>query len=102
MIGVIVTFRYDHPIDRAAVAGIAHDASDRFRGMPGLRSKVFTIDRERDEATNVYIWEDEQAARAFFSDALIERVAGLYGVRPTVRFLDVAELVDNAPAASQS
>ena len=34
-------------------------------------------------------------ARGFFTDELVERVTGLYGVRPTVSFVEVAELVDN-------
>ena len=32
--------------------------------------------------------------RGFFNE-LVERVTGLYGVRPTVTFVEVAELVDN-------
>ena len=64
--------------------------------FPGLRSKAFTVDEAGGEATNVYLWESEDAARAFFTDALIERVTGLYGVRPTIRYADVAALVDNA------
>jgi hypothetical protein len=68
--------------------------------MPGLRSKVFTFDPETGEATNVYVWESEAAAREFFSPELAERVTGLYGVRPEIRFVEVAALVDNgAPAA---
>ena len=45
------------------------------RSIPGKR-----------EATNFYVWESEDAAKAFFTDDLLERVTGLYGVRPTVEF----------------
>jgi hypothetical protein len=38
--------------------------------MPGLRSKAFTVDRATNEATN--------------------------GVPPSIRFVQIAELVDNA------
>jgi len=44
------------------------------------------------------VWDSEDAARGFFSDALVERVTGLYGVKPTVEFVDVLALVDNANA----
>ena len=44
MIGVIVTFHPDHQLDRSVVAKIAAEARGMFEGMPGLRSKVFTID----------------------------------------------------------
>jgi hypothetical protein len=63
--------------------------------MPGLRSKAFTLDEESGEATNFYVWDSEEAARAFLSEEMKERVTGLYGVRPSVRFVQIAELVDN-------
>jgi len=95
MVGVIVEFRYADDFDAARVAGIAHEARGRFEGMPGLRQKAFTVDDANRRATNVYLWDSEEAARAFFDDALVERVTALYGVRPTISFVEVAELVDN-------
>ena len=95
MIGVIVSFRSETGLDRSLVTGIAEKAAPTFDGMPGLRSKVFTFDPESGEATNIYVWESEAAAREFFSPELAERVTGLYGVRPEIRFVDVAALVDN-------
>jgi len=99
MTGVFVTFAYDGDFDRDRVVGVAKEARKLFEGMPGLRSKVFTFDPESGEATNVYVWESEAAAREFFSPELTERVTGLYGVRPDVRFVEVGALVDNGVAA---
>ena len=95
MQGVIVEFQFTDDFDRSRIAGIAHEARGRFEGMPGLRQKAFTVDEQNRRATNVYLWDSEEAARGFFSDDLVERVTGLYGVRPTVTFVEVAELVDN-------
>jgi hypothetical protein len=95
MVGVIVSFRSEAGLDRALVMGIAEKAAPAFEGMPGLRSKAFTFDPESGEATNVYVWESEAAAREFFSPELAERVTGLYGVRPEIRFVEVAALVEN-------
>jgi hypothetical protein len=95
MQGVIVEFQYGDEFDRAQIAGIAGEARGRFEGLPGLRQKAFTIDEENRRATNVYLWESEDAARGFFNDELVDRVTGLYGVRPKVTFVEVAELVDN-------
>jgi heme-degrading monooxygenase HmoA len=96
MIGVFVTFRSDTGLDRAAVEAIAANAAPAFEGMPGLHSKAFTWDDEARSATNFYVWESEEAARAFFGPALVERVTGLYGVAPEVRYVEIAALVDNA------
>ena len=96
MIGVLITFQYDADFDRARVEKLAVEASPMFEGMPGLRSKVFTADEEQRRAINFYVWDDADAARAFFNDALRERVTGLYGTAPRIEFLDVVGLVDNA------
>jgi len=99
VIGVIITFRSEGGLDRSTVLAIAEKAAPSFEGMPGLRSKVFTFDGESGEATNVYVWESEDAARAFFTPELAERVTGLYGARPEIRFVEVAALVDNGVGA---
>jgi len=98
MIGVFVTFRYGDNFDEQVVRRIADEARVRFEGMPGLRSKAFTINARKREATNFYVWDSEDAARAFFTDALLERITGLYGVRPTIEFVQIATLVENARA----
>ena len=95
MIGVFVTFRYADKFDGQAVRKIAETARAKFEGMPGLRSKAFTFNFEKREATNFYVWDSEGAAKAFFTDQLLEGVAGLYGARPSVEFVQIAALVEN-------
>jgi hypothetical protein len=96
MHGVIVEFQYGDEFEPERIAAIAHEARARFEALPGLRQKAFTVDVARRRAVNVYLWDSEEPAREFFSDELVERVAGLYGVRPRISFVGVAELVDNA------
>lgn len=96
MIGVSVTFQYGEEFDRARVVSIAERARQTFEGMPGLRSKAFTVDDAGRRAMNFYVWESEDAARSFFSDEMRERVTGLYGVPPTIDFVEIAQLVDNS------
>ncbi len=95
MIGVFVTFCYGDNFDEQALRKIAEAARAKFEGMPGLRSKAFTLNSGKREATNFYVWESEDAAKAFFTDELVERVTGLYGVRPSVEFVQIAALVEN-------
>ena len=95
MIGVFVTFRYADNFDERAVREIAEAARARFDGMPGLRAKAFTLNPGKREAANFYVWDSEAAAKGFFTDALVERVTSLYGVRPSVEFVQIATLVEN-------
>jgi hypothetical protein len=96
MVGVLVTFRYEGEFDASALRGVAGGAREMFEGMPGLRSKAFTLNEQGREATNFYVWESEEAARAFFTDELVEKVTNLYGVRPQIQYVEIAALVDNA------
>ena len=95
MIAVFLTFRYADNFDERAVHKIAETARARFEGMPGLHSKAFTLNSAKRKAVNFYIWDSEDAAKAFFTDQLLERVTSLYGVRPTVEFVQIATLVEN-------
>jgi heme-degrading monooxygenase HmoA len=95
MVGVIVTFRYGDDFDERAVRRIAETARGRFEGMPGLRSKAFTFNSGKREAANFYVWDSEDAARSFFTEQLVERVTEVYGVRPTIEFVQIATLVEN-------
>src|SRR5438105_11431819 len=100
MIGVFVHFTYTDGFDKARVLKVAENAHPSFVGMPGLRYKFFTVDEERKRATNSYVWDSEDAARKFFSDALTERVTGLYGVPPAIEFVEIAAAVENAASPS--
>ena len=95
MIATFVTFRHGDDFDEQAVWAIADAARPKFEGMPGLRSKLFTVDAGTREATNVYLWDSEEAARAFFTGERLEVVARLYRTRPSVDFVQVAALVDS-------
>ncbi len=97
-VGVSVTFQYDENFDRARVIEVAENARETFEGMPGLRSKVFTVDDAQQRAMNFYLWESADAAERFFSAETRARVTGLYGVKPTIDFMEIAQLVDNSGA----
>lgn len=95
MRGVLVEFQYTDGFDRDRIVEIARRARTSFEGMPGLRQKTFAVDGLNRRAVNVYVWESDEPAREFFGEELVERVTGLYGVRPAVTFVEIAELVDN-------
>jgi heme-degrading monooxygenase HmoA len=95
MTAAFVTFDFDD-LDEETVRKIAAEATPMFEGMPNLHTKYFTLDEKRNRATNVYIWESEDAARRFFSAELLERVTSLYGVRPEIEFAEIIASVDNS------
>ena len=95
MIGVFVTFNYESDLDEPKLRAIADNAKPKFEGMPGLRAKVYTLRAERRQATNLYVWDSEQQARAFFTPQMLERITTLYGVEPSIEYAAIAGLVQN-------
>ena len=95
MIGVAVSFQYDGDFDRGRVVAVAEKARATFEGMAGLRFKFFTLDEKRERATNFDVWDSADSAEAFFSDEMRERVTGLYGVKPSIDFVEIVQVVDN-------
>ncbi len=99
MIGTFVTLRYPDGIDRSRVLKVAAESKGMFDGMPGLRSKAFTLDEEHDQAVNMYLWDSEEAARGFFTDDVTALITDVYGVPPTIQHVEILAVVDNSPAA---
>ncbi|MYT24417.1 hypothetical protein GTW69_29740 [Streptomyces sp. SID7760] len=98
MIGVLVTFTQTDKFDRSTIAKIADEVRGPFEGMAGLRVKSFMLAEDGVHARNFYVWDDEEKARAFFTQELVDKVTGVYGIPPEVEFLDVVGLVDNSGA----
>jgi hypothetical protein len=36
------------------------------------------------------VWDDEEKARAFFTEELVDRVTGIHGVAPKIEYLDTS------------
>ncbi len=95
MIAVFVTFRFGSDFNAPKLHQIAEGSAAKFEGMAGLRSKLFSVSPDLREARNVYVWDDPQAAREFLTQAMQDRIAALYGVKPLVEYADVGALVEN-------
>jgi hypothetical protein len=96
MIGVLVTFTQPDKFDRSSLAKFAEESRETFEGMPGLRSKSFTLADDGLQARNFYIWDDDEKARAFFTEDLVDMVTGVYGVPPEIQYLEILEFIDNS------
>ncbi|WP_326650574.1 MULTISPECIES: hypothetical protein [unclassified Streptomyces] len=96
MIGVLVTFAQTDKFDRSTIAKIVGELRGPFEGMAGLRFKSFMLDEDGVQARNFYVWDDEEKGRAFFTEELVDKVTGIYGVPPKIEYLDIVGFVDNS------
>jgi heme-degrading monooxygenase HmoA len=95
VIGAIVTLGPGENLDRERATAVAEQQGPLFQGMDGLLSKVFMWNDETKTVINTYVWDSEEAARAFFTPELKARVIELYGVEPHVQFAEVSALIEN-------
>jgi heme-degrading monooxygenase HmoA len=100
MIGVIVTIGPGAELTRERAAAVAEQEGPKFEGMDGLQSKVFMWNDETGTVISTYVWDSEQAARAFFTPEVKAKVTELYGAEPNVQFAEVSALVDNGVGAA--
>jgi heme-degrading monooxygenase HmoA len=95
MIGVIVTIGPSEHLTRERASAVAEQEGPKFEGMDGLQSKVFMWNDDTRTVTNTYVWDSEEAARAFFTPEMGALVVELYGAEPQVQFAEVSALIDN-------
>ena len=92
----MVTFRHTaETYDRARLEAINRTTAPKYEGLPGLLIKAYWYDDGARENGGLYIWSDRAAAEATHDEAHLARLRELYGVAPSVRWLDVPVFVDN-------
>ena len=102
MNATIVTFRHSEgAYDRPRFEAINRSTAPKYEGLAGLVSKAYWYDDAARENGGIYVWETREAAEATHDEAHLDRLEELYGVRPTVRWLDVAVFVNNTALTPQ-
>lgn len=98
MIATLVTFNdAERRYTTEQLTAIFEGSAPHYRGMDGLRSKVYWIDAERGEFGGFYLWESrEQMLQVQGSADWVAAVRARYGITPTVRVLDAPVTIDNA------
>jgi hypothetical protein len=97
MIATMVTFKDERQrYSSEDLTAIFEGSAPHYRGMDGLRSKVYWIDAERGEFGGFYLWESrEQMLSVQGSTDWLAAVKARYGITPTVRVLDAPVTIDN-------
>jgi hypothetical protein len=95
MIGVMVTIPLGDNYDAEALRKAAVGSRARFEGMAGLVSKTYLLDPVRREARNLYVWQNEDVARSFFTTETLAHIAKVYGATPKLDIVEIAAQVVN-------
>lgn len=100
MIAALVLFPVDGALSHEEAAARFASTAPNYEGLAGLHSKAYVYEDGGANVGGFYVWESREAAEAMYTDAWREKVSGVYGVSPSLRYFDVPVYIDNTKTAS--
>jgi hypothetical protein len=94
MITAIVQYRLPRHISQADCERHFHSIADNFKGVEGLHRKNF-IWADDGWAGGVYLWENMDAAKVFYSGPWVDGIRARYGMDPIIRYFETSAITDN-------
>ncbi len=95
MITAIVQFELASAITLAEATRRFETSAPKYQNLAGLIRKYYIRSEDGRTAGGVYLWESRQAAERLYDGEWRERVAKLYGAKPTITWFDTPVVVDN-------
>jgi hypothetical protein len=93
MIVAVVRFPLSTPMSRVDAADWFESGATAYQQVPGLQRKHFLLGDGGATAGGVYLWDNRDAAEAFYNDTWRARLAAKYGA-PMVEYFESPVTVD--------
>ena len=96
LITVVTRFQLPADVTAEQIRAAFEEAAPKFRNVPGLVRKQFLHSKEDSRKVGgVYLWNDEQAARAFTNERVAPMIRKKFHVEPVIEFYDSPVIVEN-------
>jgi heme-degrading monooxygenase HmoA len=95
LITVVTRFELPAGLTAEQIRAGFEETAPGFRNVPGLVRKQFLRSKDCRTAGGVYLWNDENAARAFMNERVAPMIREKFHVDPTIEFYDSPVLVEN-------
>ena len=95
MLAALVTFTFA-PDDAAAPLDPGTETAGRKDVLPGLLSRIDWRDTANHRSGSIYVWASREPAVLYYDEAFMERCERTVGIRPSVEFLEVTALHNDA------
>ena len=95
LITVITRFPLPAGVTAEQIRAAFDEAAPGFRNVPSLVRKQFLRSKDCRIAGGVYLWNDEDAARAFMNERVAPMIRQKFQVEPTIEFYDSPVVVEN-------
>ena len=94
MITALVLYDLPASIDREACRAHFHAIAPGFLTVPGLIRKQFIHACDGGFAGGTYLWENREAAEAFYSGPWLEGIIQRYGAPPRITYFETFAIAD--------
>jgi hypothetical protein len=95
MLTVLTSFKLPQDMTPEQARQVFAASAPGFLHKPGLRRKCFLLSEDGRTGMGFYLWENRQAAEAFFTDVWKQFIHDKYGSLPTVTYIECVVEVDN-------
>ncbi len=95
MITVMAQFKFPHPVPLAKAREAALSTAPRYRGVPGLIRKYYTLSADGTNGGGIYLWKSREDADRMYNDEWRAFVRSRYGCEPLLTYLETPVVVDN-------
>lgn len=95
MIAALITFDVQTPLSLEEATAKFESTAPHYRDLPHLVSKAYIRSDDGRTVGGFYVWDSREAAEAMYAGDWEERVTGVYGVSPLLRYFDVPVLIQN-------
>lgn len=95
MISAFVQFNLPQPVTRETARELFLATVPDYRGIPGLIRKYYLHSKDGGTVGGVYLWESQEAADNFYTEAWKNALRERFGDEPTVLCFETPVVVDN-------
>jgi heme-degrading monooxygenase HmoA len=95
MITAVVTFKVPKEMTRDKALELFKSRAPIFQNMPGLISKQFLFDADRNVAGGVYLWESRAVADACYQGPWKDGIRKLALSEPEIAWFDSPVVINN-------
>jgi heme-degrading monooxygenase HmoA len=95
LITVITRFPLPAGLTADQIRAAFDEAAPGLRNVPGLVRKQFLRSKDCRTAGGVYLWNDQQTARAFMNEHVAPEIRKKFHVEPVIEFYDSPVIVEN-------
>jgi hypothetical protein len=102
MITALVQFKLPQPVTRDKARDLFSSTAPKYREVPGLIRKYYTLSQDGASAGGVYLWKSREDAERLYNAEWKKSIQERFGSPPIVTYFESPVVVDNLAGSIQT